>query len=169
MKKPIVPKEKFAKYLYIALLSVIGILVFLLITGTIAGLIRPKNAAPLFIIGKQTATEQPQGDDIRVYSGLQRLRITLSDSSILVLSISFPYFANDTSFTEELAAKVNDFKIIANDYFSTLAPNASGKVIIDEDAAKLELLNRFNNSLRLSSIDILYFHDMMILDTAQLP
>ena len=173
MEKTPASKEKSAKYLYIVLFSIIGVLVVLLITGTIAGLIRSRDAQPLIRFGNSVQAEQPhaQREDIRIYSGLERLRITLADSSILILSIAFPYSANDTAFTEELAARVNDFKVITADYFSTL-PAAEGKVKIDEDAGKQELLRRFNNSLRLGRIEVIYFHDLMILDAvigAQLP
>jgi len=169
VKKNFVPNEKIARYLYIALLSIIGILILLLITGTIAGLVRSRGAEPLIRFGSSVPAEQIQlhGDDIRVYSGLERLRITLTDSSILILSISFPYAANDTAFTEELAARVSDFRIIAVDYFTTLpADAAQSKVQIDEETAKREILRRYNNSLRLGRIEVLYFHDMMVLDTA---
>ena len=168
VKKSIIPKEKIARYTYIALLSIVGILILLLITGTIAGLVRSRDAEPLIRFGNpvQTSQAQIQGDDIRVYSGLERLRITLADSSIMILSIAFPYAANDTAFTEELAARVNDFKIIAIDYFATLPVDAvQSKVQIDEETAKREILSRFNNSLRLGRIENLYFHDMMMLDT----
>jgi len=159
-------KEKFTRYTYIVLLSIIALLVVLIITGTITGLVRPRNAAPLISFGNTVQNGQTRlhGDDVRVYSGLERLRITLSDSSILILSIAFPYSANDTAFSEELSSRVNDFKIIAYDYFSTL-PSSSGKVQIDEENAKLELLNRYNGSLRLGRIEIIYFSDMMVLET----
>jgi len=170
MDKSSFSKEKIEKILYIVLFSIIGILVVLLITGTIAGLIRSPGAQPLIRFGSPVRIEQPQTqrDDIRIYSGLERLRITLADSSILILSIAFPYSANDGAFTEELAARVNDFKMIAADYFSTL-PAAGSRVFIDEDASKQEILSRFNNSLRLGRIDVIYFHDMMVLDTAAAP
>ncbi len=83
----------------------------------------------------------------------------------MILSIAFPYLAADTSFTEELAAKIGDFRTITADYFSSLPPE---KIInIDEDAAKKEILRRFNAGLRLGRIDALYFSDMMIIDAAQ--
>ena len=169
VKKNAIPKEKIAGYTYIVLLSIIGILILLLITGTIAGLVRSRNAEPLIRFGNSSQTNQAQlqDDDIRIYSGLERLRMTLADSSILILSIAFPYTANDTAFTEELAARVNDFKIIAIDYFTTLPVDAvQSKVQIDEESAKREILWRFNNSLRLGRIEIIYFHDMMVLETA---
>jgi flagellar basal body-associated protein FliL len=80
----------------------------------------------------------------------------------MILSISFPYLATDIAFTEELAVKINDFKSIAIDYFSSLP--AEKLSVLDEDAAKHEILRRFNANLSLGRIEALYFNDLMIMD-----
>jgi len=149
--------------LYTGLLFIAGALICTLLIGTIFGIARSPDAKPILRLGKPAEKAvQPLTDDIRVYSGLGRLRIPLSNSSILILSIAFPYLHSDTAFTEELAAKNGDFKTIAADYFSSLDAN---KIIqIDEDAAKTEILKRYNENLRLGSIETLYFSDMIILD-----
>jgi flagellar basal body-associated protein FliL len=110
------------------------------------------------------ALSEVQGDDIRVFSGIGRLRIPLSNSSVLILSIAFPYNAGDITFTEELATKVGDFKEIASEYFSSLP--AERIIQIDEEAAKTEILKRYNAILRLGKINALYFSDMMIIDAS---
>ena len=158
---------KLSRILYIALLSIVGVLIVILLIGTIFGLARSSDK-PLFTLGSN-ATNTPilsevQGDDTRVFSGIGRLRIPLSNSSILILSIAFPYNAGDIAFTEELAAKIGDFKVIANDYFSSLPPDRI--TVIDEEAAKTEILRRYNAILRLGRIEALYFSDMMIIDAA---
>jgi len=152
--------------LYAVLLFIAGALICTLVIGTIFGAVRPPNAKPILRLGKpaEKAVQPPLTDDIRVYSGLGRLRIPLSNSSVLILSIAFPYLHSDTAFTEELAAKNGDFKTIAADYFSSL--EADKIIQIDEDAAKTEILKRYNDNLRLGSIETLYFSDMMILDAS---
>lgn len=150
---------------YIVLLSLAGVLIVLFIMGTILGLIRPRDAEPLLRFGNSPLIEQPaqaQTDDIRVFSGLGRLRIPLDNSTIMILSIAFPYNANDIAFTEELAAKIGEFRNIANDYFSSLT--ADKLINIDEEAAKTEILRNYNTILRLGRIEALYFSDMIIID-----
>jgi len=164
--KPV--NEKTQRIIYIVLLSITGALVVVLITGTIIGLSRNSDE-PLIssnrsdrTLQKQTSAALPE-DDMRVYNGLGRLRIPLVNSSTLILSISFPYSQSDVSFTEELAAKINDLRTLSVDYFSNLPED---KLIqINEDDAKREILRRYNAVLRLGRIDVLYFNDMMIIDS----
>ena len=155
------------RILYTALLSLAGALIGLLLIGTIFGIARSGDAKPILHLGKQTGagSAQTYNDDIRVFSGLGRLRIPLSNSSTLVLSIAFPYRHNDTAFTEELAVKIGEFKEIALDYFSSLPADRAAK--IDEEAAKTEILRRYNEILRLGRIENLYFSDMMVLEASQ--
>ncbi|MCL2174857.1 MAG: hypothetical protein FWB73_02310 [Treponema sp.] len=147
----------------IILLLVIGVLVTLVIIGTVYAFARAPNAKPLLTLGNSGA-KQPlsESDDVRVFSGLGRLRIPLSNSSTLILSIAFPYSANDTAFTEELAAKIGDFRSIAEGYFSDLPE--SYLYPIDDETAKQEILKRYNGILRLGKITALYFSDMILLD-----
>jgi flagellar basal body-associated protein FliL len=162
MKKIIAPNKKPSVFIYTALLFIAGALILLLITGTIFGLIRSGNPKPVLVFKNSTQTKIAEVDDIRVYSGLERLRIPLSNSSILILSAAFPYSANDIAFTEELAAKINDFKAIITGYFSSLPEE---KIIqIDEETAKQEILKQFNANLRLGHINSIYFNDMIIID-----
>ena len=159
--------SKFWQILYLVLLSLVGALVVFLIIGTVYGLVRPQGAQPLFRLGRPAETAaalipQTQNDDIRVFSGLGRLRIPLSNSSIMILSVAFPYNAADIAFTEELAAKIGEFRDIAIGYFASLP--ADRLVIINEEIAKIEILKLYNASLRLGRIESLYFSDMLIID-----
>jgi len=164
MKEFFIPKEKFPRILYIVLLSIAGTLIVLILIGTIIGLIRPPNASPIFAF-KKISKEQTKPEDIRVYSGLERLRIPLSNSSILILSVSFPYSAKDIDFTEELAAKIGNFKTVITEYFTSLPEEGVNQ--IDEELAKQEILKHFNSNLRLGRIDTLYFNDMTILESGK--
>jgi flagellar basal body-associated protein FliL len=161
MKEFFIPKEKASRILYLTLLSVAGALIVLLFIGTIVGLVRPQNAEPVFAFRK-IKTGHTKPEDIRIYSGMERLRIPLPDSSILILSVSFPYSAKDVAFTEELAVKIGDFKAMVIDYFSSLP--GENAVQIDEETAKQEILRRFNANLRLGRIDALYFNDMTVIE-----
>jgi len=163
MKEIYIPKEKASRILYVTLLFIAGALIILLITGTIAGLIRSRGAPPILVFKKNIKAEQTKPEDIRVYSGLERLRIPLSNSSILLLSVSFPYSAKDAAFTEELAAKIGDFKTMLVEYFSSLPEESI--IQIDEETAKREILKHFNSNLRLGRIDALYFNDMTVIES----
>ncbi|MCL2809214.1 MAG: hypothetical protein FWD24_04000 [Treponema sp.] len=158
-------KEKITNYVYMALLSIACLLILLIVIGTIAGLFHIGKSEPL--IGSRSLPQiqhtQLNPSDIRVFSEMGRLRIPLINSSILILSISFPYSADDTAFTEEILAKVSDFRTIASGYFSSLPETRL--IQIDEDAAKQEILRRFNDSLRLGRIEVLYFNDLMVIES----
>ena len=162
---PVPSKLKLSQIIYTVLLSTAGALLALLALGTIYAVVRPAGAGPLFRLGKDTAAvvlPQAQTGETRVFSGLGRLRIPLINSSTLILSIAFPYSADDAAFAEELAAKIGDFRAIATGYFSALP--AENIIQFDEDTAKQELLRRLNENLRLGRISELYFSDFMIID-----
>jgi flagellar basal body-associated protein FliL len=109
--------------------------------------------------GKLKATTS---DATSIFSGIGRLRIPLAvqPAATLVLSISFPYPAEDRPFAEELASHVGEFRSIATDYFSSLTGEKA--VNPDEETAKTEILKRYNAVLRLGKIEALYFGDFMI-------
>jgi len=141
------------------------ILIGVLIAGTIYALARPKGAGPVFRIGNSpvSAVEQgPVNDGVSIFAGIGRLRIPLANSSILILSIAFPYPSNDRVFAEELAVKIGEFRAIASEYFSSLPSEKLHN--LDEEAAKTEILRRYNTNLRLGKIQALYFNDLMIIE-----
>jgi flagellar basal body-associated protein FliL len=137
-------------------------MVLLIISGTVYAFTRSSNT-PVLRFGKPVAPAASQfSDDIRVFNGIGRLRIPLSNYSTLILSIAFPYSADDRVFAEELAARIGDFRTIATDYFSSLPEEKL--VSLDEDAAKAEILKRWNARLRLGRVETLYFSDLLVLD-----
>jgi len=167
--------SKASQIIYAVLLCLTGLLILILIAGTVIGLVR-QGSEPLIILGNQNQADirrtsdganrgnQYQADDIRIFTELGRLRITLANSSILILSVVFPYSASDIAFSEELAARVIDFRILATDYFQSLP--AQALIQIDEDAAKKEILRIFNSALRLGRIETIFFEDLLVLDSA---
>jgi flagellar basal body-associated protein FliL len=137
-------------------------MIALIIAGTVFAFARSSNT-PVLRLGKPIVqTAIPFNDDVRVFNGIGRLRIPLSNSSTLILSIAFPYPADDHVFAEELAARIGDFRTIASDYFSSLPEEKL--IYLDEDAAKAEILKRWNARLRLGRIETLYFSDLLVLD-----
>jgi flagellar basal body-associated protein FliL len=82
----------------------------------------------------------------------------------MILSIAFPYNAADIAFTEELAAKIGEFRDMAIGYFSSLP--ADRLFTVDEEITKIEILKLYNASLRLGRIEALYFSDMNIIDAS---
>jgi flagellar basal body-associated protein FliL len=79
-----------------------------------------------------------------------------------MLSISFPYPADDRPFTEELVSRVGEFRSIATGYFASLSLE---KIMeLDEETAKNEILRDYNVLLRLGKIETLYFSDFMPID-----
>jgi flagellar basal body-associated protein FliL len=157
-------------YRFMVLLALV--LIVFLIAGTIYSFFRAPGSSPLFRLGDtgagQTDSAESAGDTVSVFTGIGRLRIPLASSGTassggtLILSIAFPYPPGDRAFTEELASRIGDFRAIATEYFSSLP--AEKLVNLDEDAAKAEILRRYNANLRLGRIAALYFNDLMIVD-----
>lgn len=140
-------------------------LIMLIVAGTIYAFVRVPGSPPLFRIGgaesgpaRAASAEGGTG----VFAGIGRLRIPLTGASTMILSIAFPYPPGDRAFTEELASKIGDFRALATDYFSALP--AEKLVNLDEETAKTEILKRYNASLRLGTIQALYFNDLMIIE-----
>ena len=160
------PKSQSMRILYLVLLLIAGLLVLILITGTIFALVRSPDTDALFKLGKDRESPSiltyPQNSDIRIFTGLGQLRIPLYNSSVLILSITFPFQADDIAFTEELAMRIGDFKNLASVYFMSL--NEENLTFFNEEEAKKDLLRLYNNNLRLGRIEALYFSEFMIID-----
>lgn len=159
------------RFLVVIFITVVA----LLAAGSLFAIIRAPDSAPLFRLGRLSQIKDPAvkksggGDtansrEVATFSGIGRLRIPASGQpeATVIISISFPYPADDHPFTEELAAHVSDFRSVARGYFSSLPRE---KIIkLDENAAKTELLKRFNAILRLGKIETLYFTDYNVIE-----
>jgi flagellar basal body-associated protein FliL len=101
---------------------------------------------------------------VNIFSGIGRLRIPLSgnEAATVIISISFPYPAEDRSFAEELATHIGDFRSLASEYFGSLP--AEKMVNLNEDAAKAAILGKYNALLHLGRIETLYFGDFMVVE-----
>jgi len=105
----------------------------------------------------------------RIFTGIGRQRLLTaggnsagSRESVVILSITFPYAPEDRAFTEELAARVGEFRSVTEKYFRAL--NAADLEKKGEEKIKTELLDQFNGILRLGKIETLYFNDFMMLE-----
>jgi flagellar basal body-associated protein FliL len=157
---------------YRSIVVLLLVLLVIIIGGSLYALIRPTGSGPLFRIG--TSESAAMGNDNSLttsettgeFSGIGRLRIPLAVEAgsedafaAVILSISFPYPANDRSFTEELNSRIGEFRSIAEEYFTSLPPE---KILeLDEEIAKREILKSYNELLRLGKIETLYFSDFM--------
>ena len=176
MKREITPLSGRLLIAYRVLVVLALALAVVLITGSLYALFRSPNSRPLFRIGSANSAagggkQGGRGSDAEtaspmvlpnVFSGVGRLRIPLAGepAAALVLSISFPYSADDRPFAEELASRIGDFRSIAAEYFASLPREKA--VNLDEEAAKTGILGRYNALLRLGRIETLYFGDLMI-------
>ena len=170
MKREIdVPGNKLI-ILYRVIVVLMLLLVVLLISGSLYAFIRSRDSGPLFHIGGTGRTGQGGNSGVRgesaynVFSGIGTLRIQNADkqSAVIVISINFPYKADDRPFTEELASHIGEFRSIATNYFAGLPRDRLAK--LDEEQAKADILRQYNALLRLGRIETLYFSDLMIVD-----
>jgi len=166
MKRIITPTSKGLLIVYRVIVALILALAVVLITGSLYAVFRAPNSEPLFRIGggEQHREEPVPAGPVNVFSGIGRLRIPLAGESAatIILSVSFPYPADDRPFAEELASRIGDFRSIASLYFASLSPEKITN--LDEAAAKAEILERYNALLRLGRIETLYFGDLMVVD-----
>ncbi|MDR2419435.1 MAG: flagellar basal body-associated FliL family protein [Treponema sp.] len=166
------PPKKGAALVYHTLIVVAVLLALLIAAGTIYALVFRNSEEPLYSIpaAPATPTQAPRTEtqvfqlQETIFTGIGRLRAVSLDKPpvTIVVSIAFPYLPEDRAFTEELTAKVPEFRNMALEYFSTHSAvelRQSGEATI-----KTELLRHYNNLLHLGSISTLYFNDFMFID-----
>jgi flagellar basal body-associated protein FliL len=148
---------------------VVFLLIFLLLGGTLyalvirgpAGFNREGSSQRPPIPGEPGGVEDYTGG---VFTGIGRIRAVTADplAATVILSVTFPYPPEDRAFSEELAAKIGQFRGITAEYFASFsAGELRGK---EEETVKEELRQRYNSILRLGSITRLYFNDYMIIE-----
>jgi len=163
---------------YRIIVVVMLLLVLLLIAGSLYALIRSRDAGPLFRIGGTGRGGQGEAEKedipdggafkegesaVNIFSGIGKLRIqNAANTDVIIISISFPYKADDRPFTEELASHIGEFRSIATNYFANLPKDKLKK--LDEEQVKADILKQYNALLRLGRIETLYFGDLMIVD-----
>ncbi|MDR1901060.1 MAG: flagellar basal body protein FliL [Treponema sp.] len=166
------------RFLYLSrlLMGIVFILVLCLAGGTIYALLFKRNKAETGIPSAEARQESVVPDAAppagkgqesaweEAFTGIGRIRAATAapDSAAVILTITFPYHADDKAFAEELRLRIPDFRTIAQEYFLSL-PKAE-LLRMNEQAVKTDMLRRFNAVLRLGRIETLYFSDYMILE-----
>jgi flagellar basal body-associated protein FliL len=107
-----------------------------------------------------------------IFTQIGRLRLPTADQgganipdaepAMVIISVAFPYTPEDLAFSEELAARVRDFRTLTETYFGSI--RADDLRNMGEEQIKADLLVRYNSVLRLGKIDLLYFLDYMLLE-----
>jgi flagellar basal body-associated protein FliL len=156
------------------LVIIAAALILIILGGTVyAFFIRPpvsaetagaESTGPAAAVSGSGPASDASSGGAAMFTGIGRLRIAAGNGepATALLSITFPYPGADRAFTEELAGKVPVFRSITAAYFAALSAGELRN--LDEDAAKAELLRRFNAELLLGKIEVLYFSDLMILE-----
>ena len=167
---------------FIILAILAGCMALLLCAGTVYGLLRNPRSGPLFSLGVPEAALPAPESAVRgrtpseawgmdaegryqdgVFTGIGRLRISLEPQpAAAVLSVVFPYTAEDRAFFEELAARLPELRQITGDYFKGFSADELRRA--DEASLKSGILARYNQLLRLGKIEAIYFNDFVILD-----
>jgi len=175
MKREIdVPGNKLIIF-YRVIVVIMLLLVLLLIFGSLYALVRSRGSGPLFRIGgggHNSAVNQGEKEDngaYNIFSGIGKMRIQNAgkqtagqEPAVIVISISFPYNADDRPFIEELASNIGEFRSITTNYFANLPRDKLAS--LDEEQAKADILKQYNALLRLGRIETLYFGDLMIME-----
>ena len=165
MKKVITPASRGTLILYRVVVAAILLLAVTLISGSLYAVLRSPDSGPLFRIGGERGRGAAVvAAEAHIFSGIGRLRIPLAGepAATVIVDISFPYPADDRPFAEELASRIGDFRSIATEYFAALPPEKAAA--LNEEAAKTEILGRYNALLRLGKIETLYFGDLIVVD-----
>lgn len=152
------------------LIVIIALLLFVILVGTIAGLLKKKKQTPEVLIaqGKAVSLMAPASTDEVAYFELGTIRISTAgeDSeeggSVMILSPWLAYPAGDTVFYEELSRKSGSLKGIFQAYFSTRTKNQ----LLSETEEKIVqiIIEEINADLALGKISAIYFTDYLFLE-----
>jgi flagellar basal body-associated protein FliL len=151
--------------LYRVLGAVVCLLVVILLAGTVYALVIRGPVAGSRGAAGGAAREQEAGAAAGdIFTGIGRIRALSAgpQAAAVILSVAFPYAPEDRAFSEELAAKIGQFRGITAEYFAALSADELRQK--GEGVIKEELRQQYNAILRLGSISRLYFNDYLIID-----
>lgn len=155
------------------LLIIISVLIFLILTGTIAGLIKKginkKENTPEVLISKGKAVNlaEPVNTDIVTYYQTGTFRTLVQPDpdaetgTVMVVTPWIAYPEGDSVFYEEIARKKVLIKGIFTNYFSE--KTMSEILSLGESRIVSELLSEINSNLSLGQISDIYFTDFIFL------
>jgi flagellar basal body-associated protein FliL len=143
-----------------ALAVILGVIVLVLVAGSVYGLASGTRAKKLAREAGMAAL--PAGSN--VFTAIGTIRASTKDSppSVVVATISFPYPADDPAFAEELEKKTDALKAAALAWFqertaADLVPAYSG-------AVKTGLRDSFNALLSLGKVDEIWLSDFSVIE-----
>ncbi|MDR2393395.1 MAG: flagellar basal body-associated FliL family protein [Treponema sp.] len=163
--------SKLGRFLYRVLWVLVLLLILVLAGVTVYALVlRNPGAPPLYTLPTRMipAFSRKEKPELRamdgMFTGIGRFRVVTADKPpmTIVISIAFPYQSEDRAFAEELDSKVQDLRNIASAYFSAHTAEALRET--NESLIKAEIVRRYNALLHLGQIEVLYFHDFMIIE-----
>jgi len=142
------------------LVIVLGVIILVLVAGSIYGLASGTRAKKLAREAGMAAL--PAGSNVFTAIGTIRASTRDSPPSVVVATISFPYPADDPAFAEELEKKTSALKTAAMSWFSErkaadLVPAYSGSV-------KTGLRDSFNALLSLGKVDEIWLSDFSVIE-----
>lgn len=151
-------QKKILSLVYLGLLFFLVVLGILFIGGTIYGVFFHTASQKNAVMDISAETEEGQ-----TFTGIGRIRVPTKDPQpgMVILFVSFVYYPNDKTFSEELALRVGDFRDIIENYIGSFS--ITELHALSEEDIKAELLRRFNALLRLGQIHTLFFSDFMII------
>jgi flagellar basal body-associated protein FliL len=154
-------RSRILSLVYRWLLIFLAFLALVFIVGTVYGVFF-RNAPPK----NDQITREIHSGDGNVFTGIGRLRIPAKSSvqdiqqGMVIIFVSFVYYPEDRTFSEELALRVGEFREIVMDYIGSFP--AAELQNLSEESMKAELLRRFNAILRLGQLETMYFSDFMV-------
>jgi len=139
---------------------ILGIIVLILIAGSIYGLASGTRAKKLAREAGMAAL--PAGSN--VFTAIGTIRASTKDSppSVVVATISFPYPADDSAFAEELEKKTSALKAAAQSWFAERS--AADLVPAYEGSVKTGLRDAFNALLSLGKVDEIWLSDFSVIE-----
>ena len=152
------------------LLYIIAGLIFILITGTIVGLISKKNNSVEVLMseGKLENLVEPIDTDEIAYFELGRMRIIPKldtdeeVATVMVISPWLSYPSGDTVFYEELSRKQGVIKGVFTTCFSSLTKDEI--LSLTEEKLINSLIDEINKKLSLGKISNIYYTDYLFLE-----
>ena len=152
------------------LLYIIAGLIFILITGTIVGLISKKNNSVEVLMseGKLENLVEPIDTDEIAYFELGRMRIIPKldtdeeVATVMVISPWLSYPSGDTVFYEELSRKQGVIKGVFTSCFSSLTKDEI--LSLTEERLINSLIDEINKKLSLGKVSNIYYTDYLFLE-----
>jgi flagellar basal body-associated protein FliL len=151
------------KAVYRVLMGIAVALALVLLAGTLYALVFRTGRAEPPPRTRESALLQSATNG-GIFTGLGRLRAATAgpEPVTVIVSLVFPYPAEDKPFTEEMASQIVNLRNATHEYFASLPAEELRRK--DDASIKAELLRRYNSLLRLGQIETLYFSEYLVIE-----